>query len=101
MSTRAVRVREDAEKRFKRKTEDVALASRAAADYAAAHQGALTNMARLKALRMARDTGAAATKTPAPAPKRGAPAAPRATPARPAPLGHRRKRVTPSERATS
>lgn len=40
MSTRAVRVREDAETRFKRKSEDVALASRAAADYAAAHQGA-------------------------------------------------------------
>ncbi|MFL9828690.1 hypothetical protein [Rhodoplanes sp. SY1] len=97
MSTRAVRVREDAEKRFKRKTEDVAHASRAAADYAAAHQGALTNMARLKALRMARDTGAAATKTPAPAPKMVA----RATPARPAPLGHRRKRASPSERATS
>ncbi|MDC7784732.1 hypothetical protein PQJ75_00505 [Rhodoplanes sp. TEM] len=58
MNTRSVRAREDAETRFKRKTEEVVLASRAAADYAAAHKAALANMERLKALRAARDAGA-------------------------------------------
>ncbi|MBK5958495.1 hypothetical protein CCR97_09785 [Rhodoplanes elegans] len=93
-------MREDAEKRFKRKAEDVALASRAAADYAAAHQGALVNMARLKALRIARDAGAVLASAPVPVPA-PAIAAPRAKRARPAPLGHRLKRVSTSERATS
>lgn len=59
MSTRSVRAREDAETRFKRKAEEVVLASRAAADYAAAHKAALANMERLKALRAARDAGVA------------------------------------------
>lgn len=97
MNTQSVRVREDAEKRFKRKTEEVALASRAAADYAAAHQGALANMARLKALRMERDS----VGTPVPA-AAIPPAGPLVTKrVRPATSAPRQKRATTRARATS